>query len=63
MDTIQYLETVISDDIPRIAHQHRNRIKKALEERVAVDPVGFGKPLQYSLKGCRRLRVGDYRIN
>jgi mRNA interferase RelE/StbE len=27
-----------------------------------IDPVGFGKPLRYSLKGHRRLRVGDYRI-
>lgn len=22
----------------------------------------FGKPLRYSLKGARRLRVGDYRV-
>lgn len=27
-----------------------------------VDPVLFGKPLRYSLKGYRRLRVGDYRV-
>ncbi len=27
-----------------------------------VDPIGFGKPLQYSLKGHRRLRVGNYRV-
>lgn len=27
-----------------------------------VDPIGFGKPLRYSLKGHRRLRVSDYRI-
>lgn len=27
-----------------------------------VDPVSFGKPLRYSLKGHRRLRVGDYHI-
>ncbi len=24
--------------------------------------IEFGKPLQYSLKGLRRLRVGDYRM-
>lgn len=23
------------------------------------DPIGLGKPLRYSLKGHRRLRVGD----
>lgn len=27
-----------------------------------VDPIGFGKPLRYSLKGHRRLRVSAYRI-
>lgn len=27
-----------------------------------ADPIGFGKPLRYSLKGHRRLRVSDYRI-
>ena len=27
-----------------------------------TDPVAFGKPLRYSFKGHRRLRVSDYRI-
>jgi len=27
-----------------------------------LDPIGFGKPLRYSLKGHRRLRVSDYRV-
>lgn len=37
-------------------------IKTAIESRLAVDPIGMGKPLRYSLKGHRRLRVSDYRI-
>ena len=37
-------------------------IKRAIETRLAVDPVGYGRPLRYSLAGHRRLRVGDYRI-
>ncbi len=40
----------------------KEMIKRAIEERLMVDPIGFGKPLRYSLKGCRRLRVGDYRV-
>ena len=36
--------------------------KKAIEERLMIDPIGFGKPLRYSLKGHRRLLVSDYRI-
>lgn len=35
---------------------------KAIKERLEIDPISFGKPLRYSLKGHRRLRVGDYRI-
>lgn len=37
-------------------------IKKAIEERLITDPIRFGKPLQYSLSGHRRLRVSDYRV-
>lgn len=35
---------------------------KAIRGRLETDPVGHGKPLRYSLRGHRRLRVGDYRI-
>lgn len=59
---IEYLESVISDDIPRVSPPERKRKKKAIEERLISNPIEFGKPLQYSLKGCRRMRVGDYRI-
>jgi addiction module RelE/StbE family toxin len=37
-------------------------IKCAIEARLMVDPIRFGKPLRYSLKDHRRLRVSDYRI-
>lgn len=59
---IEYLDSVVSEDIPRLPKKERNLIKRAIEERLAIDPVGLGKPLRYSLKGHRRLRVGDYRI-
>ena len=59
---IEYLESVVEEDIPALPKTAKNTIKKALEERLTADPVGFGKPLRYSLKGHRRLRVGDYRI-
>ena len=60
--TIEYLDTVIKEDIPNLQSTARAMIKKAIEERLAIDPIGFGKPLRYSLKGHRRLRVSDYRI-
>jgi mRNA-degrading endonuclease RelE of RelBE toxin-antitoxin system len=59
---IEYLEVVIEEDIPQLPKKIKAVIKKAIEERLMTDPVGFGKPLRYSLKGHRRLRAGDYRI-
>ena len=60
--SIEYLESVVSEDIPRLSHPERKRIRKAIEERLVSNPIEFGKPMQYSLKGCRRMRVGDYRV-
>ena len=60
--SIEYLEEVVREDIPALPKSIKAIIKRAIEERLTVDPIGFGKPIQYSLKGHRRLRVGDYRI-
>lgn len=59
---IKYLDVVVKEDIPNLQPTIRTMIKKAIEERLMIDPIGFGKPLRYSLKGHRRLRVSDYRI-
>lgn len=59
---IEYLDLVIDEDIPALPKAARLMIKKAIEERLMVDPIGFGKPLRYSLRGHRRLRVSDYRV-
>src|SRR5277367_4074463 len=60
--SVEYLESVIKTDIPALSKSAKLMIKKAIEERLTVDPIGFGKPLRYSLKGHRRLRVSVYRI-
>lgn len=60
--TIEYLDFMVNEDIPDLPKNAKRQVQKAIEERLTVDPVGFGKPLRYSLKGHRRLRVGDYRI-
>ena len=62
MYKVEYLESVIRDDIPKLPKTEKKRIKQAIEERLVQDPIRFGKPLRYSLKGCRRMRVGYYRI-
>ena len=59
---IEYLDTVVDEDIPSLPVTVRERIKRAIETRLIVDPIGLGKPLRYSFKGHRRIRVGDYRI-
>jgi len=60
--TIEYLEEVVKKDIPDLPKSAKATIRKAIEQRLTIDPIGFGKPLRYSLKGHRRLRVGDYRV-
>ena len=59
---IQYHELVIKEDISVLPKKDKNRIKKAIEEKLQESPGDFGKPLRRSLKGYRSLRVGDYRI-
>lgn len=49
-------------DYEKIPPSIREIIRKAIEKKLTVNPINFGKPLRYSLKGYRRLRVGDYRV-
>ncbi len=60
--TIEYLAQVVEQDIPALPKKIRDTIRQAIETRLMADPIRFGKPLQYSLKGHRRLRVGHYRV-
>lgn len=62
MYKITYLSAVVENDIPALDASIKSLIKNAIEERLMLDPVSFGKPLRYSFKGHRRLRVGDYRV-
>ena len=60
--TIDYLPKVVSEDMPALPKKIAERVRKAIESRLTVDPISLGKPLRYSFKGHRRIRVGDYRI-
>lgn len=60
--SIEYLDLVVDEDIPALPKRMRDLIRRAIEERLTVEPIGLGKPLRYSFVGHRRLRVGDYRI-
>ena len=62
MFEILYHYLVIREDIPRISKLWREKIRTAIEDRLTTKPDLYGKPLRRSLKGYRKLRVGDYRI-
>jgi len=55
-------DKVTRKDILAVPKANAVQIMRAISERLTVDPEGIGKPLQYSLKGHYRLRVGDWRI-
>ena len=59
---IEYHELVIKEDISKLSKTNKKRTKKAIEGKLLTEPELFGKPLRKSLKGYRKLRVGDYRI-
>ncbi len=61
MYKVEYLNSV-KDDLNSISKSDKELIRKAIEKKLTTNPVELGKPLQYSLKGLRRLRVGNYRI-
>ncbi len=57
-----YHPDVLKEDLQGIPANIRSRIRKAIETRLFKDPVMFGQPLRQSLKGYRKLRVGDWRV-
>lgn len=59
---IRYHEAVASDDIPNLSQEWKSIIKNTIEKKLTTNPEVFGKPLRHSLKGYRKLRVGDYRV-
>jgi addiction module RelE/StbE family toxin len=65
VEKIKYLieyDVAIEEKLRILSKPIREMIRRAIENKLVMNPVAFGKPLRYSLKGYRRLRVGDYRI-
>ena len=59
---VKYHPDVVKDDIPKFGVNNKTRIKTAIEAKLMTQPEIFGIPLRRSLRGHRKLRVGDYRI-
>ena len=49
-------------DLPRISSAEKQRIWRAIEQKLAFFPHEFGAPLRHTLKGYWKLRVGDWRV-
>lgn len=62
MFEVVYHQRVVTEDIPKLPQVWREKIKKAIEDKLVTRPEVYGKPLRRSLKGYRKLRVGDYRV-
>ena len=59
---VEYLKDVVAIEIPALAKSARELIIRAINERLTIDPLSFGKPLRYNLQGYRSLRISKYRI-
>lgn len=57
-----YHGDVVRSDIPILPDTMRQRVKRAIEERLLTCPDKYGKPLRKGLSGFRKLRIGDWRI-
>jgi mRNA interferase RelE/StbE len=53
---------VIKDDFPKLSTTAKQRCVTAINERLALAPESYGKPLRHNLSGFWSLRTGDYRI-
>ena len=59
---LKYHPDVKKSDLPKIDKKNRDMVKRAIEDRLATKPEAYGRPLQRTLKGYWKLRIGDYRV-
>lgn len=60
--TIIYHPDIPKEDLSGIPRNIKDTIRRAIETRLISEPFLCGEPLRQSLKGHRKLRVGDYRV-
>ena len=59
---LRYHPDVKEKDLPKLNRTIQKQIKTAIEQRLLLAPEKYSEPLRRTLKGYRKLRVGDYRI-
>ncbi|MCU0598767.1 MAG: type II toxin-antitoxin system RelE/ParE family toxin [Desulfobacterales bacterium] len=60
--TLRYHPDVRDVELPLINKNIKQRIKKGIEERLVIAPEKYSDPLRKTLKGYRKMRIGDYRV-
>jgi len=60
--TIVYGTILRPKTLKHLSPKELRAIRRAIEQKLTINPRVFGKPLRRSLKGCWVLRVGDYRV-
>lgn len=58
--TIEYLDEVVKNDIPKLDIKVNNIIKRKIEKLSYEPHLGF--PLRGNLAGCYKLKISKYRI-
>ena len=59
---LRYHPDVKAKDIPKLNRTIQKRVRIAIERRLLESPDRYSEPLRRTLKGYRKLRLGDYRI-
>ena len=62
MNAVTYHSRVVKEDIPVLSSDIAVRIRSAIETKLMAEPMKYGQYLHGTLKGYRKLRIGDYRI-
>ncbi|OGI96162.1 hypothetical protein A3I25_00915 [Candidatus Nomurabacteria bacterium RIFCSPLOWO2_02_FULL_42_17] len=59
---VAYHPKVLSVDISKLGTSDKRRVQKVIEEKLMTNPEVYGMPLRKSLRGYRKIRVGNYRV-
>jgi mRNA interferase RelE/StbE len=62
MFKVLYVKEVVNEGLPSMLEPWKSDIKKAIESKLMTRPEVYSRPLRRSLKGYRKLKVGEYRV-
>lgn len=60
--SVKFYATSLGPGLPNFDIVWQKKIKHAIAAKLSTQPQLYGKPLRRTLKGYRKLRVGNYRV-